>query len=207
MLVTLSHGGQIDISHIRPLMAQQTGDFKMSVQRALAAARQLLVLLRRIGMAKPMEGHRAVRIHIPHFVPVPHDEELQMVDSPIRGHVIGHQQLMSPWRALQLLPHGNGNLLIDGDSPHFAALALDGDGVLPKRPLCRGGVDAEALVDTQASIPGQVQSKDEVITVIGQRFTQSILLNSVLLQVRSSCPNLRRSSVMPNSSLEGSVYL
>ena len=135
MLVTLFLGGQIDISHIRPLMAQQAGDFKMGVQSALAAARQLLVLLCRVGMAKPMEGHRAVRIHIPHFVPVLHNKELQMVDDPVRGHIIGHQELMTPWRALQLLPHGDGDLLVDGDSPHLAALALDGDGVLPERPL------------------------------------------------------------------------
>lgn len=35
---------------------------------------------------------------------------------------------MTPWRALQLLPHGNGDLLVDGDSPHLTSLALDGDG-------------------------------------------------------------------------------
>ena len=126
----------------------------MSVQRALAVVDQFLILLRGIGMAKPMEGHRAVRIHIPHFVPVLHNEELQMVDGPIRRHLIRHQQLMTPWRALQLLPHGDGDLLVDGNRSYLAALALDGDGVFPKCPLRRGGVDAEALVDTEAGIPG-----------------------------------------------------
>ena len=82
-----------------------------------------------------MEGHRAVRIHIPHFLPVLHNEELQMVDGPIRGHIIRHQQLMPPWRALQLLPHSDGNFLVDGDRPHLAALTLDGNGVLPELSL------------------------------------------------------------------------
>ena len=126
----------------------------MSVQSALDAVDQFLVLLRRVGMAKPMKGHMAVRVRIPHFVPVLHNEELQMVDGPIRRYLIGHQQLMSPWCALQLLPHSNGDLLVDGDRPHLAALTLDGNGVLPERPFRRGGVDAEALVDTQAGIPG-----------------------------------------------------
>ena len=126
----------------------------MDVQRTLAAVDQFLVLLRRVGMAEPMKSHGAVRIHIPHFVPVLHNEKLQVVDGPVRGHIIGHQQLMTPWRALQLLSHGDGDLLIDGDSPHLAAFALDGDSIFTERPLRRGGVDAEALVDTQAGIPG-----------------------------------------------------
>ena len=137
----------------------------MSVQSALAVVDQLLVLLRRIGMAKSVEGHWAVGIHIPHFISVLHNKELQVVDGPVRGYLIRHQQLMTPWCALQLLPYGNGDLLIDGNSPHFAALALDGDGVLPERPLRRGGVDAEALVDPESRIAGQVQGKDEVIAV------------------------------------------
>ena len=122
-----------------------------------------------------MEGHRAVRIHIPHFLPVLHNEELQMVDGPIRGHIIRHQQLMPPWRALQLLPHGNGNLLIDGDRAYLAALALDGDGVLPECPFRRGGIDAKTLVDAETGIPGQVHGKDEVITVNRQSLTQHLV--------------------------------
>ena len=50
MLVTLSHGGQINIGHIRPLMAQQAGDLEMGIQGALAAVDQLLILLCRVGM-------------------------------------------------------------------------------------------------------------------------------------------------------------
>ena len=107
-----------------------------------------------VGMTKPVEGYRAVRIRIPHLIPVPHDEELQVVDGPVRGHIIGHQRLMSPWCVLQLLPHGDGDLLVDENRPHLAALALDGDGVFPERPLRRGGIDAEILMDTQAGIPG-----------------------------------------------------
>lgn len=77
----------------------------MGVQRALAVVDQFLVLLRRVGMAEPVEGHRAVRVHIPHFIPVLHNEKLQMVDGPVCGHLIRHQQLMPPWRSLQLLPY------------------------------------------------------------------------------------------------------
>ena len=137
MLVTLSHGGQIDIGHIRSLMPQQAGDLKMGVQRALAAVDQFLVLFCCVGMAEPMEGHRAVRIHVPYFIPVLHNEELQMVDGPVCRHVIGHQQLMTPWCARQLRAHGDGDLLVDGNRPHLATLALDGDGALPERPLRR----------------------------------------------------------------------
>ena len=67
----------------------------MGVQRALAAVDQFLVLFCCVGMAEPMEGHRAVRIHVPYFIPVLHNEELQMVDGPVCRHVIGHQQLMT----------------------------------------------------------------------------------------------------------------
>ena len=154
MLITLSHGSQLDVGHIRPFMPQQAGDLKMGVQRTLAAVDQFLVLLRRVCMAKPMEGHRAVGIHIPHLIPMLHNEELQMVNGSIRRHIIRHQKLMPPRRALQLPAHGDGDLLVDGDSPHLAALALDGDGVLPERPFRRGGVDAETLMDTEAGIPG-----------------------------------------------------
>lgn len=119
-----------------------------------------------------MKGHGAVRIHIPHFVPVPHDEKLLVVDGPVRRHIIGHQQLVAPLGAFQLLSHGNSNLLVDRDRPHLSTLALDGDGVLLESPRCCGGVNAEALMDTEASIPGQIQGENEVIAVIRQGFVQ-----------------------------------
>ena len=77
-----------------------------------------------------------------------------MVDGPVCRHVIGHQQLMTPWCARQLRAHGDGDLLVDGNRPHLATLALDGDGALPERPLRRGGVDTETLMDTETCIPG-----------------------------------------------------
>ena len=175
MALSFGQRGQVDVGHIGPLVAQQPGHGEVGVQSAHAAVNQFSVLLRCVGMAKPVEGQGPVGARVPHLVPVFHDEELQQVDGPIRVHIAGHQQLMASGRAIQLFPHGDGNLLVDGHRPYLATLALDGDAVFPERPLRRGGVDAEALVDAQADVPAQIEGQNEVIAVLSQRLTKHLV--------------------------------
>ena len=88
------------------------------------------------------------------FAAEKYKELLQAVDGLVGGHIVRHKQFMAPLGACQLTPQRNGDLLVDGDGADLAALALDGDGVLPKGLLCRGGVDAETLVDAEPSVTG-----------------------------------------------------
>ena len=142
---------QVNIGYIRPLMAQQPGHREVSVQSAHALVHQFLILLRCKGVAKSVKGQGKVRFYL-NAVSMRHDEQLQAVDGLVGGHIVRYQQLVAPLGVCQLTPQGNGDLLVDGDGADLAALALDGDGVLPKGLLCRGGVDAETLVDAEPSV-------------------------------------------------------
>ena len=86
-----------------------------------------------------------------------HDEKLKLIDGPVGVHIIRHQQLVSTFRALKLFFHGNGDLFIDVDGTDLAALAFDDDGILPQRLFRDGRVNAEALVDAETGITGQIQ--------------------------------------------------
>ena len=172
MALSLGQRGQVDVGHISPLVAQQPGHGEVGVQSTHAIASQFPVLLRRVGVAQAVEGQGPVGARVPHLVPMFHDEELQQVDGPVRVHIVGHQQLMAPGRAIQLFPHGDGDLLVDGHGADLATLALNGDGFFPERPLRCGGVNAEALVDAQTGVAPQIEGQDEVIAVLSQRLAQ-----------------------------------
>src|SRR5699024_5961032 len=59
--VLCGQGSQVDIGHIRPLMAQQPGHREVGVQSAHALVHQFLILLRCKGVAKSVEGQGRVR--------------------------------------------------------------------------------------------------------------------------------------------------
>lgn len=141
MALSLGQRGQVDVGHIGPLVAQQPGHGEVGAQGAPAAVNQFPVLLRRIGVAKPVKRQGPVGTWIPHLVPVFHDEELQQVDGPVRVHIVGHQQFLAPERAVRLFPHGDGDLFVDRNGADLTTLALDGDGVFPEGLLLHGGVN------------------------------------------------------------------
>ena len=66
----------------------------------------------------------------------------------------------------QPLQHHRDAVVLNGNDTDFAALAFYGEGVFPQRTLCRGGVHAEALVDTQTGIAGQIQGEDVVLPLL-----------------------------------------
>ena len=74
---------------------------------------------------------------------------------------------MAAFRFLQQpLQHHRDTVILDGDDTHLAALAPYGEGVFTQRTLRRGGVHAEALVDTQPGVASQIQGKDVVLPLL-----------------------------------------
>ena len=155
IVALLSDRGQINVGHVGPLMAQQTGDLKMGVQSTCAALDQFHVLLRGVGVSKSMEGQRTISILLK-IITIGVDEKLKLIDGAVGGGFVRHQQLVSAFGAFQLLSHGDGDLLIDGNGADLAAFAPDGDSVLTQCLFCRGRVNAEALVDTQTGEASQI---------------------------------------------------
>ena len=100
----------------------------MRIQFAHATVYQFLILLRGIGVPKPVESQRMALVGALDSSPIRHDEKLKPIDGPIRGHIIRDQQLVPARRVRKLLFHGNGDPLIDRDRTDLAALAFDGDG-------------------------------------------------------------------------------
>ena len=98
----------------------------MRIQFAHTTVYQFLILLRGIGVPKPVEGQRMALVGVLDGSPIRHDEKLKAVDGPICGHIIRYQQLVSAFRVRKLFFHGNCNLFVDRNSTDLAALALDG---------------------------------------------------------------------------------
>ena len=136
--VLCGQGSKVDVGHIRALMAQQPGHREVSVQSAHALVHQFLILLRCKGVAKSVKGQGRVRLYL-NAASMRRDEQLQAVDGLVGRHFVRHQQFVAPLGACQLTPQGNGDLLVDGNGADLAALALDGNSVLPKGLLCGGG--------------------------------------------------------------------
>ena len=89
---------QVNVGYIRPFMAQQPGHREVSVQSARAFVHQFLILLRRKGVTKPVKGQGRVRFYL-NAASMRRDEQLQAVDGLVGGHIIRHQQLVTPLRA------------------------------------------------------------------------------------------------------------
>ena len=160
--------GQIDIGHICPLMAEQARDLIFGIQRAFALLDQGGVNFRCVGVTQPVERHGTVRVGILNLSSVIADELLQTIHGVIRIHIVWNEQFMASFRACQLLPEGDGNRLVDGNSANFAAFALDRNGTFAKSVFCRGGVQTETFVEPQAGITGQVKCQDVIIAILCQ---------------------------------------
>ena len=162
------HGRQIDVCHVGPLVSQQTGHGEMGVQRRHAAVDERCVLFSGVGMPQSMESNAPVRRSgVADGVTVTEDELLHTVDGPVGGNAIRHQQLVTVLRFLQqpLQHHGN-TVILDGNDTHLTALAFYSEGVFAQRTLRRGGVHAEALMDAQTGIAGQIQGEDVVLPLL-----------------------------------------
>lgn len=149
-------------------MSQQPGYGEMGVQRCHAAIDEGSVLFSGVGMPQPMKGNASVRCGgITDSVTVAEDELLHRVDGPVGGNAIRHQQLVAAFGFLQQpLQHHRNTVVLDGNDTVFAALAFYGEGVFPQRTLRRGGVHAEALMDTQAGVTSQIQGEDVVLPLL-----------------------------------------
>ena len=115
-----------------------------------------------------MEGNAPARCSgVTDGVAVAGDKLLHVVDGPVGGDVIRHQQLMAAFRFLQqpLRHHGN-TVVLDGDDTDFAALALCGEGIFTQGALRGGGVHTEAFVDTQIGVACQIQGEDVVLPLL-----------------------------------------
>lgn len=158
----------MDVGHIGPLMAQQTGYRKMGIQTAHTVVDQLLVLLSGIGMSKSMEGQGTIGVLLK-IATIGVNEKLQLVNGPVGGHTVRYQQLVAAWGSFQLLfQMGSDAFIFDGNGAHLAALALDGDGVFFQSLLCRGSINAEALMDAQTGETAQIESQNVIPPVIAQ---------------------------------------
>lgn len=152
-------------------MAQQAGDLVFGIQRALALLDQGGVGFCSEGVAQPVERH-TVRVGILNLSSVIADELLQTIHGVIRIHIVWNEQFMAPFCVCQLLPKGDGNGLVDGDSANFAALTLDGDGVFTKGIFCCGGVQPETFVEPQAGVAGQIERQDVIVAILCQGLAQ-----------------------------------
>ena len=94
-----------------------------------------------------MEGHGARGVRILGVGAVNIDESLEGLDGLVGGHAVRDKELAPTRRLLQVIPEAGLQDGIQGKRPDEAALAFDGDGLLPKGLGGGGGVDAEALVD------------------------------------------------------------
>ena len=123
---------------------------------------------------------------------MPHDKELQMIDGPVRMHTFRHQQLLSPRCLLQqFFQHHGDPFVLNRDSTYLAALALDGNSILPQSLFRRGGVNAEALVDAQTGVPGQVQGENVIPVIHG------ISLHEQLVELNIAPGTIRSAKAAP----------
>ena len=149
-------------------MSQKAGHSEVGVQGRHAAVDERSVLFGGVGMSQSMEGNAPARYgRVTDGVTVAEDKLLHAIDSPVGGDAIRHQQLVAALRFLQQpLQHHRDTVVLDGDDTHLAALALYGEGVLTQCLFRRSGVHAEALVDTQTGVAGQIQGKDVVLPLL-----------------------------------------
>ena len=162
------HGHQIDVRHVGPLVPQQARNSEMGVQRRHAAIDEGCVLFGGVGMAQSMKGNAPARYGgITDGITVAEDKLLHAVDGPVSGNAILHQQLVAAFRFVQQpLQHHRDAVVLEGNDTDFAALAFHGEGIFTQRTLRRGGVHAEALMDAQTGVAGQIQGKDVVLPLL-----------------------------------------
>ena len=95
------------------------------------------------------------------------DKLLHTVDGSVGGDAVRHQQLVTAFCFLQQsLQHHRNTVVLDGNDTHLAALAFHGEGVFSQCTLRRGGVRAEALMDAQTGIAGQIQGEDVILPLL-----------------------------------------
>ena len=111
-------------------------------------------------------------IAVLNVTPICCNKSLKAGDRKIGGDIVRHQQLVATWRTTQLIAKCEGDLFVDGDGTDFAAFALNCDGVFTQSLFGGSGVDAEALMDAQPGIAGQVHRKYVVTTISGHGFAQ-----------------------------------
>jgi len=140
----------------------------MGVQRCHAAIDEGSVLFGGVGMPQPMEGNASVRCGgVADGITVAEDKLLHSVNGPVGGNAVRHQQLVAAFRFLQQsLQHHRDTAALDGDDTNFTALAFHGEGIFTQRTLRRGGVHAEALMDTQTGVAGQIQGENVVLPLL-----------------------------------------
>ena len=63
----------------------------------------------------------------------------------------------------------------DGNSSHLTALAFYGNRIFAKGLFCCGGVDAEALMESESGITGQAHGEDIVVAVGIQCLVQHLV--------------------------------
>ena len=140
----------------------------MGVQRRHAAVDERGILFSGVGVSQSMESNASVRhCRVADGVAVTDNKLLHTVDGTVSGNAIRHQQLVAALGFVQQpLQHHRDTVVLDGDDTDFTALAFYGEGVFPQRALRRGGVHAEALVDAQTGIAGQIQGEDIVLAIL-----------------------------------------
>ena len=95
------------------------------------------------------------------------DELLHAVDGPVGGDAVRHQQLVAALRFVQQpLQHHRDAVVLDGNDTYLAALAFHGEGVFAQRTFRDSGVYAEALMNTQTGVAGQIQGEDVVLPLL-----------------------------------------
>ena len=119
-------------------------------------------------MPQSMEGDAPVRCcRVADGVTVADDKLLHTVDGSVSGGAIRHQQLVTAFGFLQQpLQHHRDAVVLDGNNTHLAALAFHGEGVFTQRTFRRGSVHAEALVDAQTGVAGQIQGENVVLPLL-----------------------------------------
>ena len=158
-----SHRRQIDVGDVGPLMAQELRYGKVGRQFGHAIAHQLLIFLNGVSVTQAVKGQRAVVTLVLKLLPMIQQELLNAVGGVVGGHIVRYQQLVAPLRPGELLPQSDGDGVIDGDCADLAAFAFDGDGILAERVFRDGRVDAEALMDAQTGVSGQIKGQDVIV--------------------------------------------
>ena len=140
----------------------------MGIQGRHAAIDEGCVLFGGVGMAQSMEGNASVRCGgVADSITVAEDKLLHAADSPVGGNTVRHQQFVAAFRFVQQpFQHHRNTIVLDGNDTDFAALAFYGEGVFTQCTLRSSGVHAEALVDAQTGVAGQIQGEDVILPLL-----------------------------------------